>query len=50
MIEEIFEELKAELVETEGDRFNATLLRSKVKSAYRDVQAAAKLYSTEVVE
>lgn len=50
MIEEIFEELKAELVETEGDKFNATLLRSKVKSAYRDVQAAAKLYSTEVVE
>ena len=42
MLEEIFEELKAELVETEGDKFNATLLRSKINSAYRDVKAARK--------
>lgn len=38
MLEEIIEELKAELMETEGDKFNETLLRSKVKSAYRDIK------------
>lgn len=42
MLEEIFEELKTELVETEGDKFNETLLRSKINSAYRDVKAARK--------
>lgn len=40
MIEEIIEELKTELRETEGEKFNETLLRSKVKSAYRDIKAA----------
>lgn len=42
MLEEIFEELKAELMETEGEKFNATLLRSKIKSAYRDIKAAKR--------
>ena len=42
MIEEIIEELTTELRETEGERFNETLLRSKVKSAYRAVQTARK--------
>lgn len=37
MLEEIFEELKTELLETEGDKFNENLLRSKVNSAYRAV-------------
>ena len=42
MIEEIIEELTTELRETDGERFNETLLRSKVKSAYRAVQTARK--------
>lgn len=42
MIEEIIEELTTELRETEGERFSETLLRSKVKSAYRAVQTARK--------
>lgn len=42
MVEEIIEELTIELRETEGERFNETLLRSKVKSAYRAVQTARK--------
>ena len=42
MKEEIIEELKEELLVTEGEKFNETLLRSKVKSAYRDVKAAKK--------
>ena len=42
MIEEIIEELTTELRETEGERFNETLLRSKVKSAYRAVQTVRK--------
>lgn len=42
MLEEIFEELKTELLETEGDKFNETLLRAKIKSAYRDVKAAKR--------
>ena len=42
MIEEIIEELTTELRETEGERFNETLLRSKVKSAYRAVHTARK--------
>lgn len=50
MLEEIFEELKAELLETEGDKFNETLLRSKIKSAYRSIQSAAELYTEEMSE
>lgn len=42
MIEEIIEELTTELRETEGERFSETLLRSKVKSAYRAVQTVRK--------
>lgn len=40
MREEIIEELTTELRETEGEKFNEVLLRSKVNSAYRDVKAA----------
>ena len=43
MKEEIIAELKEELLVTEGDKFNETLLRSKVNSAYRDVKAARKI-------
>lgn len=42
MIEEIIDELKTELLVTEGDKFNETLLKSKVKSAYRAVQTARR--------
>lgn len=42
MIEEIIEELKTELSETEGEKFSLTLLTSKVKGAYRDVKAARR--------
>ena len=42
MKEEIFEELKTELTVTEGDKFNESLLRSKVNSAYRAVNTARK--------
>ena len=42
MIEEIIEELRAELEETEGDKFSLSLLRSKVNGAYRAVKAARK--------
>lgn len=42
MIEEIIEELKTELGETEGERLNENLLRSKVKGAYRSVEAVRK--------
>ena len=42
MEEAIFEELKAELTETEGDKFNENLLKSKVKGAYRAVKTARK--------
>ena len=46
MEEEIFNELRAELQETEGDKLNETLLRSKVKGAYRAVKAARKYPSS----
>lgn len=46
MIEEIVEDLKTELQITEGSHFNESLLRSKVKSAYRDVKAARKYPSS----
>ena len=42
MKEEIFEELKTELTITEGDKFNESLLISKVNSAYRAVKTARK--------
>ena len=42
MEEEIFEELKTELMETEGDKFNENLLKSKIHGAYREVKTARK--------
>ena len=53
MIEDIIEELKTELQETEGEKFNETLLTSKVKGAYREVMAARKYpasYSEAAIE
>lgn len=53
MIEEIIEDLTAELSITEGDKFNPSLLESKVKSAYRAVMAARKYpasYSEAMIE
>lgn len=53
MKEEIIEELKEELVETEGSKFNENLLRSKVNGAYREVQTARKYpasYSEATIE
>lgn len=37
--EDIYNSIEAELQVTEGERFNAVLLRSKVDNAYREVQA-----------
>lgn len=37
MINEIIADLTTELQITEGERFNSTLLESKVKNAYREV-------------
>ena len=42
MINEIIADLTTELEISEGDRFNPTLLESKVKSAYREVKTARK--------
>ena len=53
MIEEIIEELKTELSETEGEKFSLTLLTSKVKGAYRDVKTARRYplnYSEAAIE
>lgn len=53
MIEEIIEELKAEIEATEGDKFNLSLLRSKVNSAYRAVKTARRYpasYSEAAIE
>lgn len=53
MIEEIIEELTTELRETEGEKFNETLLRSKVNSAYRDIKTAKMFpqsYSDATIE
>lgn len=53
MIEEIIEDLKTELEAEEGSKFNISLLRSKVKTAYREVQAARKYpvtYSEAMIE
>lgn len=40
MINDIIAELTTELQITEGSKFNATLLASKVNGAYRDVKTA----------
>ena len=53
MLEEILEELKTELQETEGDKFNETLLKAKVKSAYRDIESAKQFpqsYTEAMIE
>jgi hypothetical protein len=42
MEEEILNELRAELEETEGEKLNVALLKSKVKGAYRAVKTARK--------
>lgn len=42
MKEEIIEDLKSELSITEGDKFNLSLLTSKVNGAYRAVKTARK--------
>lgn len=49
MEEEIIEELKTELMVTEGDKFNEALLKSKVKGAYRSVQTA-RMYPPSYTE
>lgn len=49
MIEEIVEDIRAELEIAEGEKFNENLLRSKVKSAYREVKTARK-YPAEYSE
>ena len=46
MIREIIEELTTELSETEGDKFNLSLLTAKVKGAYREVKTAKKYPAT----
>lgn len=53
MKEEIVESLKTELELTEGEKFNLSLLQSKVDSAYREVKAARKYpmsYSEAYIE
>lgn len=53
LIELIFESLKTELEITEGDRFNPTLVRSKVNNAYLEVKTARKYpksYSEAAIE
>lgn len=50
---EVYESLKAEIEITEGDRFNFTLLESKVKNAYREVKTARRYpvsYSDAAIE
>lgn len=55
MIEEIFENLKAEIYADvpQADLFNETLLRSKVEGAFREVKAARRYpssYSPQRIE
>lgn len=53
MINEIISDLTIELQISDGDRFNPTLLESKVKNAYRDVMTARKYpksYSEAYIE
>ena len=42
LIEEVYNSLKAELEITDGERFNPTLLHSKVDNAYREVKTARR--------
>lgn len=42
LIDQIYEDIKEEIEQADGDKFNPTLLKAKVKSAYRDVKAARK--------
>lgn len=42
LVDQIYEDIKEEIEEVEGSRFSPTLLMAKVKSAYRDVQAARR--------
>ena len=44
--EDVVASLTTELQITEGDRFNADLLKSKVDNAYREVQTARKYPSS----
>lgn len=48
MIDEIFENLKAEIAadEAQADKVNDALLRSKITSAYRDVKKVRRYPST----
>lgn len=52
MQDEIFETLKAEIMAdpAQADLFSETLLKSKIKSAYREVKAARKHPSTYTEE
>lgn len=55
MIDEIFENLKAELLadEAQADKVNDALLKSKIMSAYRDVKKARRYpsaYSEERID
>ena len=53
MVDDIITELKEELTETEGDKLNENLLRSKVKTAFRDVKKARRYpasYSDAMIE
>lgn len=53
MINDIITDLTTELQITDGERFNATLLTSKVNNAYREVQAARKYppsYTATMIE
>ena len=46
LIEDVVSSLTTELEITEGERFNAALLRSKVENAYREVKTARKYPTT----
>ena len=55
LVDEIFETLKDEILsdEAQADLFSEKLLRSKIKSAYKDVQRARrypKTYSEAAIE
>lgn len=49
LIEDVVSSLTTELEITEGERFNAALLRSKVENAYREVKTARR-YPTSYTE
>lgn len=52
LVDQIYEDLREEIEGVEGSKFDPALLMSKVKSAYRDVQAARRypLNYTEAVK